>query len=92
MNVVMLYHPNSEHERAVLNFERDFEHQTSRKVDLVSLETIEGAEMAKLYDVTQYPAVIAKDVEGKLLKMWEGDRLPLINEVSYYAEEDLSRH
>jgi len=87
MNVVVLYHPNSEHARAVLDFERDFDHQTGRKIELVSLETVEGSELAKLYDVTQYPAVVARDDSGKLLKLWQGGILPLINEVSYYAED-----
>lgn len=87
MNVVVLYRPNSEHERAVLDFEHNFTHQTEKDIDLVSLDTIEGDEMARMYDVTQYPAVIARDSEGKLLKLWQGGTLPLINEVSYYAQE-----
>lgn len=90
MNVVVLYHPNSEHERRVTDFERDLTRQTAKVVELLSLETVEGAEMAKLYDVVQYPAVLARADNGTLLKLWQGD-LPLINEVSYYAEEEHQR-
>jgi hypothetical protein len=87
MKVVVLYRPKSEHERSVLDYERDFNQQTSKTLELISLDTVEGAEMAKLYDIVQYPAVLARDNEGKLLKVWQGDSLPLINEVSYYSQE-----
>ena len=88
MKVVILYRPNTEHERSVLTFEHDFNRQTGHNVELVSLDTLEGAEMAKLYDITAYPAVIAKSNDGVLLKQWSGGELPLINELSYYASDD----
>ena len=90
MKVIVLYHPNSEHERKVTDFERDFKKQTDKVVELLSLETVEGAEMAKLYGVVQYPAVLARADDGTLLKVWQGD-LPLINEASYYAQEEHQR-
>lgn len=85
MKVVVLYHPNSQHERMVLDYARDFRMFKSglSEVQLVSLETVEGANMAKLYDVTQYPAVLAVSNDGVMQKLWQ-DSLPLMNEIDSY--------
>lgn len=87
MKVVVLYHPNSEHARAVEEFARDFSRQVDRKLELLSLESREGSAMASLYDATTYPTILAMASNGSLLRMWQGQVLPLINEVAYYAQE-----
>lgn len=92
MNVTILYHPNSEHERAVLNFEREFKRRTDKVVDLVSVETRDGADMARLYDIMTYPTVIARRDDGAVLKVWQEEKLPLINEVAYYAQDSLGEN
>lgn len=85
MKVVVLYHPESEHARSVLTFQSDFERLTSKTAELLSLETSEGDEQAKLYGVTQYPAIIVKTDSGEILKSWEGENLPQISEVVSYT-------
>ncbi len=86
MKVVLLYRPNSEHSRKVEDFARDFTRfNADRKVDLVSLDTREGAATASIYDVMQYPAVLALSDDGSILRNWQGDQLPLMNELAYYA-------
>ncbi len=86
MKVVILYRPVSEHARMVDEFVREFERrEPSRKVELVSLDTREGAAMARLYDVTQYPAIVALKDDGQLLQFWQGEQLPLMNEVAVYS-------
>lgn len=87
MKVLVLYRPNSEHERRVLDFVRDFERQTSKALEMVSLDTVDGASKARVYDITQYPAVMALDDNGSVLKLWMGEHLPLINEVSAFARD-----
>ncbi len=82
MKVVVLYHPNSEHERSILTFQRDFKVRTSHDVELVSLETPEGADKAKAYGISDYPAVLVTDDNGQLQNLWEGEQLPLIDEVN----------
>jgi len=84
MKVAVLYRSNSEQERPVLDFERDYERQTGRPLSLYDLNTRDGWSLASLYDVTQYPAVLATANDGQLLQMWQGDNLPLMNEVMYY--------
>ena len=85
MKVVILYHPESEYARSVLIFKRDYEKLTSKQVELLSLETPEGDDMAKLYGITQYPAIVVCSDNGELQKLWEGDSLPLISEVVSYT-------
>lgn len=85
MKVVILYHPESEQARSVLIFQHDFEKLASKPAELISLETPKGDEQAKLYGVTQYPAIIVCSDSGELLKLWEGEDLPQISEVISYT-------
>lgn len=84
MKVAVLYRSNSEQERSVLNFERDYKHITGRPLSLLDVNTRDGWAMASLYDIVRYPAVLAIDTNGQLLQLWDGENLPLMNEVMYY--------
>lgn len=86
MKVVILYRPNSEWTRTVEEYVHDFDRQRGKKVELVSLDTREGADMARLYDITAYPAVIALRDSGEMMANWQGEKLPLMNEVAAYME------
>ncbi len=89
MKALILYRPNSEHERSVIEFEGNFMRQTGRSLDKLNIDSIEGSQKARLYDIVSYPAVIATTNDGRLLKVWQGERLPLINEVSFYVSDGL---
>ena len=54
---------------------------------MVDLNTRDGSSTASLYDVMQYPAILALTDDGQLVKEWEGQSLPLMNEVAYYAHQ-----
>jgi hypothetical protein len=84
MKVVVLYRPRSEQEGKVLDFARDYKQLRNREFNLVSLDTVEGDNMAKVYDITQYPAFLAIKDDGQLEQMWQGEQLPLMNELDYY--------
>lgn len=84
MKAVVLYRSKSEHGRAVEQYAREFERRTDRKLDLQEIDTREGAAVAELYDITQYPAIIATADDGQLQKIWLGEQLPLIDEVAGY--------
>lgn len=84
---MILYRPNSDHERAVLEYARDFHHETGRELELISTETKEGADKARLYDIVRYPAVVATANDGRMLQMWQEDLLPLRNEVAAYLTQ-----
>ncbi|MDZ7785823.1 MAG: hypothetical protein U5L95_01750 [Candidatus Saccharibacteria bacterium] len=82
MKMVILYHPVSEQARKVEEFARDFERTQHVKPELVSLETKEGADLARVYDAVQYPAIIVTRDDGSHMKQWEGEKLPLMDEVA----------
>lgn len=85
MKVRILYHPNSDHSRMVEVYANDFQRIKGGKIELLSLETREGADLARLYDIVRYPAVVATRDDGVLLKHWEGAELPLMDEVAAYS-------
>ncbi len=82
MKMIMLYHPVSGHARQVEEYARDFERVHHQAPELVSLETPEGAQLARVYDVVQYPAIIVTQDDGAHMKQWEGEKLPLMDEVA----------
>lgn len=85
MKIVALYRPNTDHERTVTDYQRDFLQRTGQEIELVSLDTVEGSDMARLYDVTSYPALLAVTDEGVLKQMWQSELLPLMDEVQAYT-------
>ena len=86
MKVVVLYRPKSEHSRKVEDFVKDIEKRNpSGKIELVNVDSRDGSATASLYDVVQYPAVLALQNDGQLLKEWQGSTMPLLNDVSYYT-------
>ncbi len=86
MKVLILYRPNSEHARLVEEFIRDFQsrHQSDH-LEVLNLDTREGSSTASLYDIVQYPAILVVQDFGRLQKSWEGEQLPLMEEVASYA-------
>ena len=87
MKVVVLYHPKSDHGGLVEDYARDYHRFRGHDLELVSLETRDGAGMASRYDVTRYPAVLAIDQNGTLHKLWQEEHLPLMNDLDLYFQE-----
>jgi hypothetical protein len=88
MKLIILYRPNSEHATEVETYARDLEHthdEMARRMELVSVDTREGSSMASLYDILNYPALLAVADNGSLLNSWVGQPLPLMDEVAGYA-------
>lgn len=85
MKAYIAYKEQSDHARAVTEFLRDFERRTGKKVELINPETPNGSGFCATYDIVEYPTVVAVDDNGALLNQWRGLPLPLIDEVSYYA-------
>ena len=87
MKVLILYRPNSEHARDVETFVGDFQrqHDLGKKLELVSVNTRDGAATANLYEVFAYPTIMAVADDGRLLNMWQGQPLPLMDEVAGYS-------
>lgn len=86
MKVIVLYRPNSDHASTVESFARDFErqHDIGAKLELVSVNTRDGAALASLYDIMAYPSILALSDDGSVLNVWIGPGLPLMDEVASY--------
>jgi len=85
MKALVLYRPNAEFARMVEEYARDIESQKGLTLELISVDSIEGADMAKLYGIVQYPAILAIREDGQLMREWQGERLPLMDEVAGYC-------
>lgn len=87
VKLLVLYRPDSEHSTDVESFVRDFQRQyeLGHKIELLSLNTRDGAATASLYDVMTYPAILALANDGSVLNMWQGMPMPLMDEVAGYA-------
>lgn len=86
MKVVLVYKPNSEHARAVMDWLREFQRRTGKAVEEVDPETREGEAFCRTYDIVEYPTFLALDTNGAILTVWRGQVLPTISEVSYYIQ------
>lgn len=87
MKLLILYRPNSEHESEVESYVRDFQrrYDVGRKMEMVSMNTRDGAATASLYDVVAYPAILVLGDDGSMVGFWQGLPLPLMDEVAGYA-------
>jgi hypothetical protein len=87
MKLLILYRPASEHESTIESFVRDFKrrYEVGQKIEMISLDTRDGASKATTYDVWNYPAIIAIADDGAALNIWQGLPLPLMDEVAGYA-------
>jgi hypothetical protein len=85
MKVLVLYRPNSEHGRLTEEFIHEFQARSSGQLEVLSVDTREGSATATLYDIMQYPAIMVMQNDGGVQKIWQGDSLPLIDEVAAYA-------
>lgn len=85
MRVVILFREKSEHARGVETFTHDFRKRYADvRIELVNIDEREGIALASLYDIMQFPAIIAIADDGVLLQLWQGTTLPLIDEVASY--------
>jgi hypothetical protein len=87
VKLLILYRPSSEHETEVESYVRDFQrrYDVGKKIEMISLNTRDGAATATLYDVVSYPAILVLGDDGGLVNFWQGLPLPLMDEVAGFA-------
>lgn len=68
----------------VEEYVHDFKRTRGRDIELVDLNTREGASTATLYDIMQFPCVMVMRDDGQVIKDWQGDHLPLMSELAGY--------
>jgi len=84
MRLLVLYKQNSEQARPVEEFMREFTRRSGKEIEVIDPDTREGANLAEIHDVVRYPAILALADDGQSLNMWQGEELPLLDEVSSY--------
>lgn len=86
MKTIIIYRPNSEHARMVDEFVHQYlRRYQEHKLELLNVDSREGGAIASLYDVMAYPAIVALRNDGSAMMVWQGDSLPLMDEVASYA-------
>jgi len=86
MKILILYRPESEHGRIVEEFIHEFQRRhDSHHLEILNIDSRDGIATATLYDVMRYPAILVIQNDGMIQKSWEGDSLPLMDEVASYA-------
>ena len=86
MRIVVVFQDQTDSTRTVLDFLRDFEHQTGHAIETLDPGSPAGASFCETYDIVEYPTIIALSDDSVMQNMWRGLPLPTINEVSYYAQ------
>ena len=88
MKVVILYRPNAEFASEVEAYVQDFQKrffEAGKRIEMVSVDSREGVSQAELYDIMQFPAILAVANDGSILNSWVGMPLPLMNDIAGYA-------
>ena len=85
MRTVVVYKTESDHAREVFDYLRDYQRQTGHELEQVDPESRAGADFCRIYDIVEYPSIVALSDSGQLQNLWRGRPLPTISEVSYYA-------
>ncbi len=84
-HILVLYRPISEEARRVEEFVQDFHHlYPDISLVTVDIDSQEGTRLGELYDVLEYPAILAIAGDGSLLNAWLGGNLPLVDDVAGY--------
>lgn len=84
--MLVLYRPKSEHATALEAFVRDFRlRHDANNMEVVDADSRDGSAEAALYGVTAYPAIIVLRDDGSILQSWEGESLPLMDDLAYYT-------
>lgn len=87
MRLVVVWRDNTDHAREVIDWMKEFKIETGREAESLDPDTVEGEMFVQTRDIMRYPAVVAIDDRGAVLKRWLGTPLPQFDEVSYYTQE-----
>lgn len=88
MKVLIFYRPNSEHARKVEEFMHDFGRlYPDAPITTLDVDSVNGIQQAEIYDVVQYPTLLALSNDGTTLQRWDSGLMPLMNELAYYIHQ-----
>jgi len=85
MRVVCVFREGEDYTRTVEEWIREFERRTGDEIETMSPDGREGVEFCRVYDIVEYPTILALNDDGGVLSMWRGKQLPLFDEVAYWV-------
>jgi hypothetical protein len=85
MKIIAIYKEESDHAREMREYLDEFERRTGFVIEVRDPEARENEFFLRAYDIVEYPTILAIEDDGRMLQMWRGRPLPLMDEVSYYA-------
>jgi hypothetical protein len=86
MKVVVVYRSNSEQRRGVEEFIREFSRRyMDQHIEVLDVDSRDGMATVSLYDITSYPAIMSLRDDGSVSMLWQGEQLPLLDEVAGYT-------
>ena len=86
MRVVVIFKDQNDYTREVLDYLRDFKHQTGHDLEQLDPDTSDGTQFCETYGIVQYPTVTALSDDGVMQSSWSGLPFPTISELSYYVQ------
>jgi len=87
MKLLVLYKPKSEYARMIEDYLTDLGRQyPSVNIEVLDAESIEGVSKSAIYDILDFPALVAVTEDGSVLNMWIGQMLPQKQEVIGYLQ------
>lgn len=85
MKAIILFKSDSPSSRDVEEFVRNLKsRQPDVEVQLLDVDQQEGENVARIYDVVRYPAVLVIRDDQAMQKLWQEESLPTIDEVMSY--------
>ena len=82
MRVICVFRDNQDYTRTVTDWLENFRRQTGREIE--TMDPDKNIHFCEVYDIVEYPSIIALDNNGSVRAFWRGREMPLINEVLYY--------
>lgn len=86
MRVIIVGRDQTDYARTIIDYLRDFKHQTGHDIEIIDPDTQDGIDFCRAYDIMEYPCVVAIDYRGVMQNMWRGLPLPTISELSFYLQ------
>lgn len=85
MQIIFLYRPQSEHSSKVTDYKRDLlSRYPEIKTKDIDIDSREGMNMANLYDIVRYPAILVITNDGQLINFWQDEIFPTKDELVSY--------
>lgn len=83
----MVYREQSDYRMAAETFLRDYRMRTGQEIETLDPDSREGANFCRVYDIVEYPTIIAIGPDGMMYQMWRGTSFPTVSEVAMVAQQ-----